>query len=690
MIIKYGLTKKAKYYITVFIACLFGLTTLISVGFGALNQNLNIASDVEYIKDSGNVIRSWTEGSEEDFHNYTYREKISSIEFLNNKNIPNDAVEYWDVSAVSNSNRVMAWIIDDPNNTGYYKLYLGADGKVKGNPDSSNMFNNFYSVEDLKFNNNFDTSEVINMSGMFANIFRIRNCVLDFSSFDTSNVTDMSGMFFLPGDYMGYLGVTFNLSSFDTSKVTNMSGMFGGCSVTSLNLSNFNTSKVTNMSGMFYSCFNLTNLDISSFNTSKVTDMSGMFGLTSLTNLNLSHFDTSQVTNMSFMFCLCDDLTSLNISNFDTSQVTDMSYMFRGIPFDNLNLSNFDTSRVTNMYYMFGESNNLIDLNLSGFNTSQVTNMGYMFEGCNNLSTIRITSLWNVSNVTNSTNMFRGCTNLPNFNSSYIDKSKAIPTTQGGYLYLNMVLGDYFTMVPDVSTYTISNSITNSFTYTIAPSELTLWRVININDDNTIEAISEYVSSNDISFSGSIGYARLIEGLQLLAEQYAKAGYTKSTRMFGYNGQTLTISNTSSFDGTNNTPPSTISTPSTGEEYGGGVLGDSLYLRDTKLVGDVYKSDTSTYSTSGLKAYKVDNHSTSESYWVANRHYKYVNNTNFQFRVYHINDGSFSSSAIRYYNGSWNNSNSGSAGIRPIITLKSNVHINGGVGTKTTPYTLTN
>ena len=40
--------KHSKRYITIFIGTLFLLTTLVSVGFSALNQNLNISSDVEY------------------------------------------------------------------------------------------------------------------------------------------------------------------------------------------------------------------------------------------------------------------------------------------------------------------------------------------------------------------------------------------------------------------------------------------------------------------------------------------------------------------------------------------------------------------------------------------------------------------------------------------------------------------
>lgn len=89
---------------------------------------------------------------------------------------------------------------------------------------------------------------------------------------DTSGMTSMQSMFLLSGE------TTLDLSSFDTSKVVNMSGMFEGCSALStLNLSSFDTSNVTNMREMFSDCTELTTLDLSSFDTSKVTDMEAMF-----------------------------------------------------------------------------------------------------------------------------------------------------------------------------------------------------------------------------------------------------------------------------------------------------------------------------------------------------------------------------------------------------------------------------
>lgn len=69
-----------------------------------------------------------------------------------------------------------------------------------------------------------------------------------------------------------------NLSSFDTSNVVNMQGMFSDCShLTYLDLSGFNTSNVTDMSEMFLNCSQLTEMDIYKFHTAKVQSINDMF-----------------------------------------------------------------------------------------------------------------------------------------------------------------------------------------------------------------------------------------------------------------------------------------------------------------------------------------------------------------------------------------------------------------------------
>ena len=219
-------------------------------------------------------------------------------------------------------------------------------------------------------------------------IFYFRGTNIIFNGFDTSQVTDMSGMF------ASCSGLTsLDVSSFDTSKVTNMASMFSNCSsLTSLDLSNFNTSNVTDMGGMFASCSSLKSLDLSHFNTSGVTNMSGMFNnCGSLTSLDVSNFNTSMVNNMSNMFGFCTNLTSLDLSNFNTSNVDSMGRMFaRCTSLTSLDLNHFNTSNVTNMHTMFDGCSGLTSLNLSKWDTSNVNDMDFMFQGCKNLSTIRM------------------------------------------------------------------------------------------------------------------------------------------------------------------------------------------------------------------------------------------------------------------------------------------------------------
>ena len=112
--------------------------------------------------------------------------------------------------------------------------------------------------------------------------------------------------------------------NFDTSNMTYMDGMFRQCyKLKSITFGDkFITSNVTNMSNMFVECYDLTSLDLSSFDTSNVTNMSNMFnGCESLTSLDLSSFDTSNVTSMYKMFSTNDNLKSMTMMG-DVSNVS--------------------------------------------------------------------------------------------------------------------------------------------------------------------------------------------------------------------------------------------------------------------------------------------------------------------------------------------------------------------------------
>ena len=353
------------------------------------NETLNLTFTVEYVQADDTVtpppipiMRVYYGRYDPDYHNDTYRNKVTKIVTKTNINVPATAIEQWDVSEAGDG-RVVAYIEDDGTGNGTYQVTIGGDGgKVVANENSSDLFNGFSSLKEIDLGS-FDTSKVTHMTRMFSDCTSLTS--LDLSSFDTSKVTNMYFMFCNCSSL-----TSLNLSNFDTSEVTIMGYMFEGCkNLTSVDLSNFDTSNATDMSYMFSSCLNLASLNLSGFDTSKVTDMASMFeGCGSLTSLNVSSFNTNKVTNMGSMFSDCSSLTSLNLSNFDTSEVTTMGCMFQNCSsLTSLNISSFNTSNVTNMGSMFKDCSSLTSLDLSNFDTGKLTKMNSMFSGCSKLTT---------------------------------------------------------------------------------------------------------------------------------------------------------------------------------------------------------------------------------------------------------------------------------------------------------------
>ena len=250
------------------------------------------------------IIRSWTSTDTTDFHSEAYKQSIISAEFLDNKNIPENAVESWDVSEKKDKS-VMAWVIPDNTDNTKHHLYIGGNGGVIANQDSSNLFKNFVNIKDIDFNNNFDTSKATTFNTMFANCRELIR--LDLSTLDTNNVTDMENMF---------------VSTAAVSPMKIKSIKFGG---------KFVTNKVTNMNAMFGNCGSLVTLDLSSFNTNKVVDMREMFsGCTNLETLNLNNWETLNLTTIQAMFYNCKNLIKLNLCTFNTKTVTDAKIIFTG------------------------------------------------------------------------------------------------------------------------------------------------------------------------------------------------------------------------------------------------------------------------------------------------------------------------------------------------------------------------
>ncbi len=272
------------------------------------------------------------------------RKEIESIEFLNNKDIPKDSLGNWDVSKAQNNN-IIAWYTKGSKED-LYKIYIGSDKKIYANPNSSYLFSSIPNINFIKFNNNFDTSKVTNMSNMFyftgnnSEIFE-----LDVKSFDTKNVTDMSDMF----NNTGILNPKFTLD-----------------------ISNFDTKNVTNMRAMFMA-------------TGK---------LSSIFTLNVSRFDTSKVTNMGWMFCqsgYTNPNFQLNLKNFETKNVENMWAMFMEAGFNskefNLDLSNFKTEKLRYLketFYGVGQNTENIKINIKNLTFDLIPETTSMFGNLNN------------------------------------------------------------------------------------------------------------------------------------------------------------------------------------------------------------------------------------------------------------------------------------------------------------------
>ncbi len=235
-----------------------------------------------------------------------------------------------------------------------------------------------------------------------------------------------------------------------------------------------------------------------------------------------------------------------------------------------------------------------------------------------------------------------------------------------------LALGDYVKMTPTKSSYTTSTSKTGyTSTQTINPQELNLWRVISINNDGTVDVVSEHVSSTRIYFKGQTGYRNLVGYLNVLASQYENSTYTKGSRAFGYNGQTEYITDTSKF--TNHAPW----TCSTGEscnpvESQGG--GDELYTKDYNLVKNVLGTTVAS-KPDGTESY----------YSMASRIYRYSSAASYGWYVRYVNLSSVVRlSNLYYYDSSSFYSYYDSNSLRPILTLKSGLKYSG-IGTEAYP-----
>lgn len=182
------------------------------------------------------------------------------------------------------------------------------------------------------------------------------------------------------------------IENLNTSNVENMSGMFALCSnLETLDLSHFNTERVTTMAQMFYGCTKLHDLNISSFNTENVTSMNQMFGgCSSLDSLDLSHFNAKGVLyhGLYAMFSGCSSLKFLDVSNFPADKPKmQLDAMFKGCSsLQTLDLSSFNTGMAKSVTDMFDGCSALQTIYVSDlFKFINKIESSNMFRDCHSL-----------------------------------------------------------------------------------------------------------------------------------------------------------------------------------------------------------------------------------------------------------------------------------------------------------------
>lgn len=276
------------------------------------------------------------------------------------------------VSSENTGDLIYAWKSGDD------LLYYSKTDNIYLNEYSSSMFSNLPFEEiDLSGINAINSNSLNGFFNGCGNLVSINFG----DKFDTSNVTDMSYMF--ASSSIKHI----DLSVLDTSNVTNMSYMFNYAeSLETINFGIIDTSKVTEMRGMFQNCSSLTEIDLSKQNLNNVQYAGYMFQeCTSLSSLKLSNKRFSNIINAENMFSNCSSLEELDLTRFDTSNLEQISYMFSYMTnlktvyvsdlWDNSNIQEYyDNGTFDSDTQLVGEKGTTYDANYIGREYARVDN----------------------------------------------------------------------------------------------------------------------------------------------------------------------------------------------------------------------------------------------------------------------------------------------------------------------------
>lgn len=180
-----------------------------------------------------------------------------------------------------------------------------------GNINWTTLEASFAKCENL----NITATDVPNLSNVTSTSMMFYECFslignASFNNWDTSNVTNMSHMFASAGNFNQPLG------NWNTSNVTNMTWMFHYLPEFNQSLQNWNVSNVATMDHMFHICTDF-NQPLNNWNVSNVTNMNSMLEDASTFNQTLESWNLNALTTASQIL----QNSGLSCDNYNTTLI---------------------------------------------------------------------------------------------------------------------------------------------------------------------------------------------------------------------------------------------------------------------------------------------------------------------------------------------------------------------------------
>lgn len=259
---------------------------------------------------NGVIMQNYAPNSQEDFHSDEFKNRIGRIIFLDlsQEDFPGNVtyIAQFDLTGENQTETVTGKLAIGSEVLGVNNcdLYIGANDGVIAPADSSYLFADT-GVRELVGTENFDTSAVTTMKGMFRNGGLVE---FDFDMMNTSRVTDMSYMF----SECNMLERV-SASSLDTSKVRDFSSMFNDCvKLNSFDVDSMDLASAQNMNYMFYGCTSLEKIDLSGCkNTAGVKRINAFKSCTALKEIDFSGWDFSSLETLDDIFGYLTALTDV-------------------------------------------------------------------------------------------------------------------------------------------------------------------------------------------------------------------------------------------------------------------------------------------------------------------------------------------------------------------------------------------